>query len=295
MIARTWRWQEETRHRRERWLFARRQFEAVPTATPLDNPASVAKQRAAESIEQHSRTTRRLFLPWIVVTMAALLLLPFLDQVPAVIVSLAATGGAVLLGVAAKPLLENAIGGLVLSSSRLVRIGDTVEIDGHYGTIENITATHTTLKIWDWRRYVVPNNQMLQSKLVNYSLVDKFQWTHVEFYVSYEADLNVVKELVVTTARESAHFANHEPPTFWIMATQEHSLRCWVAAWANSPSEAWLLGADIREGIANGFRTHNIATHLVRAQPGTHDVHRTPGDSNKSPREHPPFSPGSQL
>jgi len=263
VLLRTLSWLKDSQRQRHRWLFGRRQFDAVPTTSPLDNPNAAAAKRAKDNIDRHSQVTRRLLLPWILLCFALLLVLPFLGKVPAVFVSLAVTAIAVLLGVTTKPLMENAIAGLVLSSSKLVRIGDTVELDGYYGTVEDISATHTTLKVWDWRRYLVPNSQMLQAKFVNYSLVDKFEWAHVEFHVAYGADLDQVEKLAVAAAKASPHFAGYEPPQFWVMGTQEQSVRCWIAAWAETPSQAWGLKTDIRRALSDAFRKRGIWSHQL--------------------------------
>lgn len=264
-------WLRRSQSERHRWLFGRRQFDAVPTGSPLGDPNATAAKRARDSIDRHSQVTRRLLLPWILLLFVLLLVLPFLGNVPAVFVSLAVTAVAVVLGITIKPLMENAISGLVLSSSRLVRIGDTVELDGYYGTIEDISATHTTLKIWDWRRYVVPNSQMLQAKLLNYSLVDKFEWAHVEFHVAYGADLDQVERLAMEAAIQSSHFASYEAPKFWVMGTHEQSIRCWIAAWAETPSEAWGLKTDIRRALSDEFRKRGIWSHQLNWSSPKHD------------------------
>jgi small-conductance mechanosensitive channel len=57
-----------------------------------------------------------------------------------------------------------------------------VLVEGFYGTIEDVTLTHTVVKIWDWRRYVIPDARMLSDPFVSASLFDPFVWSSVEFW-----------------------------------------------------------------------------------------------------------------
>jgi small-conductance mechanosensitive channel len=95
----------------------------------------------------------------------------------------------VILGIASRPWIENIIAGLVLSYSKALNIGDTVLIQDHYGTIEDINFTYTILKIWDWRRFVIPNQVMLREDFVNYTLNEDFYWAKINLWVGHDADL----------------------------------------------------------------------------------------------------------
>ncbi len=247
-----------TRAVRLRRLFAKRQFEAIPTETPVDNPTAVARRRASESIDQQFTVTRRIVVPLVFFVTVVLIGLPFLDRAPATLVSVLIAIVTLLGGVAARPFLENAIAGLVISGSKLINLGDTVAMGDLYGTVEDITATHTTIKLWDWRRYVVPNSQMLHSSFVNYSLHDQHIWAAVDVWVSYEADVERVRTLAVEAARSSANFAGHEDPEFWVLDLTRDGVHCILAAWAELPSKAWLLKHDVRLALALAFRDEGI-------------------------------------
>lgn len=253
---------ERAADRRAGQLEKIKRFDAVRTASPLENQAAEARERGIESIETRFNIIRRVLIPTASVVLLLLVALPLLSGIPAALVSLVVAVAAVVVGIAAKPLLENFFAGIVISFSQPIRIGDTVLIDGHFGTIEDITITHTTVKVWDWRRYMVPNHRMIEKEFLNCSIIDRFQWAYVEFWVSPDADIDRVREIAVSAARESRCYADHEPPRFWVMEMGKEGVRCWVAAWANTPSSAWQLTHDIRTGLIQGFRDEGIRTHV---------------------------------
>ena len=258
LVARVYLGLVRTRIDRLRRLARKRRFDAVPTDSPVDDSTTVARQRARESINNQFTVTRLTFIPIVVVVTALAMGLPFLDQAPAALVSVIVTVITLVIGVAARPSLENAIAGLVVSSSRLINLGDTIEIDGHYGTVEDITATHTTIKLWDWRRYVVPNRRMLQSNFLNYSLNDRYIWAAVDVWVDYKTDIDRVRTIAIQCAQESRHFSGAEEPEFWVVELAKDGIRCKIAAWADLPSSSWMLRHDISRGLAQAFVRENI-------------------------------------
>lgn len=275
-----------TRRLRIRGVQERRRFESVRTGSPVDDPKAVALERGIESIEKHFSVLRRLLIPLIAFLTLLLAAPAFLASTSATTASMTGAVIAVVLGLALRPFLENAVGGLVISSSGLVRIGDTVRLDDWYGTIEDITTTHTTIKVWDWRRYLVPNSRMLQSAFFNYSLFDTYQWAYVEFWVAPDVDLDEVREIAVQSPLRSAHFSKREEPKFWIIRIEKDAICCWVAAWADTPSGAWALTNDIRTELLGELRRRGIPLSLQRhhwsseSSPGAPEArHGSPDDS----------------
>jgi len=235
--------------------------ELAKTETPLDKPEIEAKETAVESIEHRFSIIRKVSLFSIVTIWLIALIFPFLNKIPATFISIMVGSSGIILGIASRPFIENMISGIVISFSHPVRIGDTVVIDNNYGNIEDITITHTIVKVWNWRRYIIPNSRMLSKEIINCTINDSYQWTHVEFFVAYDSDVEKVKDLSIHAALTSKYFANYEEPRFWIMEMEEKGYKCWIAAWADSPVDAWELGNDIRTELIKQFKLNGIKTH----------------------------------
>lgn len=266
LLVRALFWLRNSQRTRERRLRQRSWLDAIRTASPLQDPTETARTRGLESINHQTTVTRRVVVPLLLLLMAALGVLPFLGQMPAALLSITVATMTVILGMASRPTVENAFSGLALAWSKQINIGDTVMLDDLYGTIEDITVTHTTLRVWDWRRYVVPNSRMMQSNVINYSLNDRYLWAYVEFWVAHDSDLDQVRELALSAPEGSEHFAGHEPPAFWVMELGERGIQCWLAAWADTPSSAWNLKHDMRTNLLLSFRKHGIKSHGYRLQ-----------------------------
>jgi small-conductance mechanosensitive channel len=238
-----------------------KRFESAKTSTPTDTPTIDAREAAVDSIENRFSIIRKFSFIIIVGIWLIALVFPFLNRIPATFISVLVAASGIMVGIAARPFIENLISGIVISFSRPVRIGDTVIIDDHYGTVEDITITHTVVKIWNWRRYIIPNSRMLSKEIINCTINDAYQWVHVRFFVAYDNDLDLVEQLSVDAASKSKFFADYEDPKFWVMDMEKEGYKCWIAAWADSPIEAWELGNDIRSALIKQFRENGVKTH----------------------------------
>ena len=106
----------------------------------------------------------------IIVTVAAALMT--FDAVKQYGVSLIASAGAagIVVGLAARPVLTNLIAGIQLAITQPIRIGDAVIVENEWGWVEEITGTYVVIKVWDWRRLVVPLSYFLEKPFQNWTL-----------------------------------------------------------------------------------------------------------------------------
>lgn len=86
-------------------------------------------------------------------------------------VSLLAAGGAasLIVGLALQPLLTNLIAGIQIAVTQPIRIDDAVIVEKEWGNIEEITATYVVVRLWDWRRMVLPLSYFIQTPFQNWT------------------------------------------------------------------------------------------------------------------------------
>ena len=252
-----------TESQRQQRISVQDKFLAKNTDSPQDRPNRRARKKAMESIENRFTIIRRISLFSLIIIWVIALIFPYVGNIPATYISIFAASIGVVVGIMARPLIENTIAGIVISFSQPFRVNDTVIVDGHYGTIEDITTIHTVLKLWNWKRVIFPNSMMLSQKVINYTKTDLFQWVNIEFVVSYDCNLDNVERLVKREVVNCNNFADYEDPRFWVIGMEERSFKCWVVAWADNPPAAWELGHEIRSKIIKVFHKNNINASKV--------------------------------
>lgn len=237
-------------------------IDPIETESPVEDFEEELKESGKSGIEDRFSFIQKLIPTFMLFVWLLLLSIPHLGKIPSTYVSIIAAIVSVLTGFAVRPFLENLFSGVVISFFRNIRLGDTVIIDGHYGVIEDIGFTNTVLKRWDWNRIVIPNSRMLQKEIQNLTVSDQFIWAHVEFFVSPKADINKVEEYAIAAAKSSSAFnPSFEAPSFWVMELEKDSIKCWIAAWASNPADAWQLKSDIRKNLTLSFNDNHIESH----------------------------------
>ena len=254
-------------HRREEMKLQRikrlKRFSPIKTKAPGFGQTKKARDAAVESVGGRFSIIRKIATGAVAAVWFIAVAFPFLGMVPRTMISVVISAVGVVVGIAARPFIENNIAGIIISFSKLFRIGDTVAIDDYYGTIEDITMTHSVVKLWDWRRYVIPNSKMLAKEVVNYSLHDPYVWAHVEFWVSWKADLGTVERIALELAGELMAETAHEQPRFWVMAMEQQAVKCWITAWTASPDEAWTFRAQLRSRLTVRLQQEGIKPNLT--------------------------------
>jgi small-conductance mechanosensitive channel len=237
-------------------------FDPVRTKAPFTRSARTQKENAIQRFEQRFTIIKRTVLIIYVLVWLFVLVFPFIGHISATVVSLIAAILAAVIGIAARPFLENLISGIVITFSRQFRTGDTVLIDGKdYGTVEDITITHSVIKLWDWKRLIIPNGKMLNKEMVSYTTKDSYIWASTEFWVSYDSDIAKVRSIAIDVASESKYLATRERPRFWVMSLDKEGIKCWVCAWTKSPTDSWYLKIDVRQRLIEKLQEHGIKPH----------------------------------
>ncbi|MFE7547915.1 mechanosensitive ion channel family protein [Streptomyces gardneri] len=85
--------------------------------------------------------------------------------------SLLASAGiiGIVAGVAAQSTLSNLFAGFQIAFGDMVRIGDTVVVDGEWGVVEEVTLTFLTVRTWDERRVTLPVSYFTSRPFENWS------------------------------------------------------------------------------------------------------------------------------
>jgi small-conductance mechanosensitive channel len=105
--------------------------------------------------------------------------------------------GAIAIGVGfgAQNIINNFISGWILIAERPIRMGDFIEINNNLGTVEHVGTRSTRIRRVDGVHLLVPNSQLLENTVTNWTLEDQFTRSSVRVGVAYGSDVERVREL----------------------------------------------------------------------------------------------------
>lgn len=98
-------------------------------------------------------------------------------------------------GLALQDPLINLFSGVMMSVREKYNIGDLVDTNGAFGTIQKITLRSTIIRTPNGQEVVIPNKDVVQNPLINYTRSHERR-IDVECGVSYGDDLRKVKNVV---------------------------------------------------------------------------------------------------
>ncbi|MEN8841976.1 MAG: mechanosensitive ion channel domain-containing protein [Octadecabacter sp.] len=129
---------------------------------------------------------------------AAFLIVMNIAGVP--LTSLAVLTGALGVGIGfgLQKIASNFVSGVILLLEGQATVGDYVELDGgEAGTIVKMTARAAILETYDGKWIVVPNEDFIVTRVINYSDSGSANRYDVAFSVSYDTDINTIPDIVV--------------------------------------------------------------------------------------------------
>jgi small-conductance mechanosensitive channel len=116
-------------------------------------------------------TVLKRVLSTVVIVVAVALALMTVPSVRNLGASLLASAGfaGLVIGLAARPMLENLIAGVQLALTQPISIDDVVIVEGEWGWVEQINTTYVVIRTWDERRLIVPFSKFLQETFQNWT------------------------------------------------------------------------------------------------------------------------------
>ncbi|MFB6990057.1 mechanosensitive ion channel family protein [Streptomyces sp. NPDC056178] len=201
----------------------------------------------------------------------------------------------IVAGIAAQSTLGNLFAGLQIAFGDMVRIGDTVVVDGEWGTIEEITLTFLAVRTWDERRITMPVSYFTGKPFENWSRGGAQMTGSVFFHLDHSAPVAAMREQLRDILGECAAWDGRN----WSLAvtdTTPSTIQVRAVVTAKDADDIWTVRCAVREQLIGWLRDHHpyalprIATAPAALPPEdawphpSHPTDEKPADRDKSPR-----------
>ena len=226
----------------------------MSAARYLQNFRDVTENFIARKHVTQVRVFKRVIDTIVVIITVSTALMTF-DSVRQYGVSLFASAGAagIIVGLAARPLLSNLIAGLQIAITQPIRIEDAVIIENEWGWVEDIASTYVVIRLWDWRRMVVPLSYFIEKPFQNWTRDTASLIGVIALHVDYRADVPRIRRRLEAAVKESTLWDGAVVNLQVIDAdSRTIELRALVSA-RNAP-QSWDLRCEIREKLVAFIR-----------------------------------------
>lgn len=167
-------------------------------------------------------------------------------------VSLFASAGAagIIVGLAARPVLANLIAGIQIAVTQPIRLEDVVIVEGEWGWVEEIFATYVVIRLWDWRRMVVPLSYFIEQPFQNWTRESASIMGSVFWYMDYTVPVGRLREKLEEIVRESPHW-DGQVVNLQVTDTDKDTITIRGLMSARTSPQAWDLRCEVREKLVD--------------------------------------------
>ncbi|MCH0539935.1 mechanosensitive ion channel [Streptomyces sp. MUM 203J] len=226
--------------------------------------ATYARYEAASSDLGRVRRVRtqitlimRIVTAVVAVVAAAAMLLTFPDF-RAIGTSVLASAGliGIVAGVAAQSTLSNVFAGFQIAFGDMVRIGDTVVVDGHWGVVEEVTLTFLTVRTWDERRITMPVTYFTSKPFENWSRGGPQITGAVYFQLDHAAPVALMRERLRELLQQSPQW-DGRGWSLVVTDTTPSTMVVRAVATAKDSDDLWTLRCHVREELITWLSAHH--------------------------------------
>jgi small conductance mechanosensitive channel len=164
------------------------------------------------------------------------------------------------LGFAAQDTLANFIAGVTILLDRPFSVGDYVEIDGTYGRVQELTLRSTRIQTPTNRTLVVPNINMINHSLTNYSGQGRqgFLRVDIDFGIAYKERPAEARAVVLPLVEDDARILDDPGPDVIVTGLGQSSVDMRLRVYLRNPGDEQPVRYAYTERIREALREADI-------------------------------------
>lgn len=139
-----------------------------------------------------------------------------LSNVPLTIFTVVGTTLALGIGLGSQNIVNNFISGIIIMIEHPIKVGDIVEVKDIEGEVIHIGARCTTIKTNKNINILVPNSNILQDVVVNWTLDDTILKSSISLNIKNNIDIEMVDTLILKVLNTSKHVLKAPKPTIYL-------------------------------------------------------------------------------
>lgn len=170
-------------------------------------------------------------------------------QTTSLLAVLGAAGLAV--GLALQGSLSNFAAGVLIVAFRPYKVNDFIEAGGITGTVTAVQIFTTVINTVDNKRVIVPNSQIMNGTIINFSANDK---RRIDLIIgcSYQSDLDKVRKVLTEIMESDARILKDPAPTIAVTSLGDSSVNFVVRPWVLT-ADYWDVHFYVNEQIKKRF------------------------------------------
>ncbi|MBR1089842.1 mechanosensitive ion channel [Bradyrhizobium manausense] len=162
------------------------------------------------------------------------------------------------IGIGLQKIVANFISGIILLADKSVKPGDLVTIGDNTGRISAMKTRYISVAAGDGREFLVPNEDLVTQKVVNWTYTDKNTLVKIPFGTNYDADPRIVCKLAIETAATHPRAQKAKPPNCILTEFAEAGMKFSLTFWLADPDGMDNVKSDVMLALWDAFKREGI-------------------------------------
>jgi small-conductance mechanosensitive channel len=162
------------------------------------------------------------------------------------------------IGLGLQKIVANFISGVILLADKSVKPGDLVTIGDSSGRISAMNTRYISVSAGDGREFLIPNEDLVTQKVVNWTYTDKNTLVKVNFGTNYDADPRLVCKLAIEIAAASPRASWGRMPTCLLTEFAEAGMKFSLTFWIADPDGMDAVRSDVMLALWDAFKREGI-------------------------------------
>ncbi|TPW31326.1 mechanosensitive ion channel family protein [Pararhizobium mangrovi] len=138
-------------------------------------------------------------------------------------------------GLGLQKVVSNFLSGIIILLDKSIKPGDTIELGDTFGWIRELRARFVSVITRDGREYLIPNEDLIAQRVINWSFSSDLVRINVEFGVAYDSNPHEVSRIAIEAARGVPRVIADQAPVCWLTAFGDSSLDFTLRFWIHDP------------------------------------------------------------
>jgi len=178
------------------------------------------------------------------------------------------------LGFGLQSIAANFVSGFVLLMDRSIKPGDVISLSGQSGTstenfgwVQELRGRYVVVRDRDGVEMLVPNQQLIQNSVINWSYTDPRIRLKLPVRVSYRDDPELALEILLTACEGQPRVLSDPAPVSRLMHFSDSGIELELRFWISDPQEGVNnVRSEVNRAIWRLFKEHKITIPVAQRE-----------------------------
>ncbi|WP_370632903.1 mechanosensitive ion channel family protein [Hasllibacter sp. MH4015] len=188
------------------------------------------------------------------------------------------------LGFGLQKVVSNLVSGVIILLDKSIKPGDVISLGETFGWINSLGARYVSVVTRDGKEYLIPNEDLITSQVVNWSHSNEFVRLDIYFGTAYDDDPHKVRALAIEAAKGVDRVLSHRAPVCHVVGFGDSSVDYILRFWIKDPTGGLTnIRGNVFLALWDTFQANDISIPFPQREVRMLDDAQSPFDAKPMP------------